>query len=154
MSGECRDQQYTLEISEPLFRLATQSVHLYSNDTGRLHTLESLVRDRALFIESLDHNLETIRMHLEAVASEGDIRIDLALSSNTAVRLEDAKQALKTLIGSDVTLADTLSIMLFDYMVEQKANKVRAKLGIGNRSPQTDPASLESGEDNKVIRLK
>ncbi len=154
MSGECRDQQHTLRISEPLFRLATQSVHLYSNDTGRLHTLESLVSDRALFVESLDHNLETIRMHLEAVASEGDIRIDLALSPHTAARLEDARQALKTLIGSDVTLADTISIMLFDYMVEQKANKVRAKLGIGNRSRQDDSSSFGSGEDDKVIRLK
>lgn len=154
MSGEGRCQRYTLDVSEPLFRLATESVRLHSNETRRLHTLESLIRDRVRFLETFDHNPETVRMHLEAVASEGDIRIDLAVSSDTAESFEDAKEALKTLIGSDVSPADTLSIMLFDYMVEQKANKVRAKLRFDKQSQQVDPSSLGPSGDDNVIRLK
>jgi hypothetical protein len=154
MSGDSRGQRYALDVSEPLFRLATESVRLLSNDTRRLHTLDTLVSDRAAFVRNLDHNPETMRKHLDAVPSEGEIRIEFAVSREIAASLEEAKNALKSLIGSDVSLADMLSIMLFDFVVEQKANKVRAKLGLGKRSDPIAPSSLGRGRDGNVIRLK
>jgi hypothetical protein len=154
MSGDGRGQHHALDVSEPLFRLATECVHLHSNDTRQLHTLDSFVSDCATFVETLDHNPETMRKHLAAVPSGGAIRIELVVGPRTAERLEEAKKTLKTLIGSDVSLADALSIMLFDYIVEQKANKVRAKLRLGKRGEPIGPSSLGPGGDDNVIRLK
>lgn len=154
MSGDSRRQHFALGVSEPLFRLATESVHLHSNDARRLHTLEALVSDRSMFAKTLDHNPETIRAHLQAVQSEGDIRIELDVNPEIAANLEEAKNALKTLIGSDMSLADILSVMLFDYMVEQKANKVRTKLGLSARRHAIEPSSLGPGGDEDAIRLK
>jgi hypothetical protein len=154
MRGDTRCQHYALDVSEPLFRLATESVRLYSNEKRQLRTLEDLVNERSASLLNLDHNPETVRMHLRAVPTVGDVRIDLAVDQVTEASLTNAKKALKTLTGADVSLGDFLSILLFDYVVEQKANRVKAKLGLPAVGAVIESQDAGAAADDNVIRLK
>jgi hypothetical protein len=129
MSGDTRS--YALNISEHLFRLTTESLRLHSNETGRYQTLASLVNARAAACLSPDdHNPETIRKHFGAIPTKGDIKIYLSISMTSAKHLSEAKRRLGQHIGSSMTVGDALSLLLFDYVVEQKATRVLQRLGL------------------------
>lgn len=154
MTRDTPSQLHVLEISEPLFHLATDSVRLHCNETRRLRCLDDLVDSRAAFAQKLDHNPETIRLHLHAVPGAGDIKVELRINQRTATLLVEARNILKALTDEDVLPGDVLSIMLFDYVVEQKANKVKVKLGFDVGDRDIAGTGLKPGADGNVIRLK
>lgn len=137
MSGDQR--RYALDISENFFRLTTESLRLHSNETRRYQTLASLINARATAAPKLEeHNPETIRSHLDTIPTKGEIRIYLNISKTSATNLGDAKKHLASVLGSSMTLGDALSILLFDYIVEQKASRVLQRLGFDELSENCD----------------
>lgn len=120
-----------LDISEHLFNLTTESLRLRSNETKRYQTLESLLSDRiGLPCVLEDHAVETIREHLSTIPTTGNIRIDLTITKSSADSLDAVKQLISDGLGSEVTLGDTLSVMLFHYVVGQKAARVLQRIGL------------------------
>ena len=126
MSGGSR--QYAFDVSEHFFRLTTESVRIRSNETRRYQTLGTLVNERAACAHCLEHDPAVLRSHLDKIPTEGDIRIYLRVKASSASSLTEAQEALADRLGASLTLGDTLSVLLFDYIVEQKAMAVVGKL--------------------------
>lgn len=142
-----------LEISEHLFNLTTESLRLRSNETKRYQTLESLLSDRmGLPCVLEDHAPETIRQHLSAIPTTGDIRIDLTITKSSADSLDAVKQLISDGLGSEITLGDTLSVMLFHYVVGQKTARVLQRIGLecSHDSPGIPAASKDTTAGNVV----
>ena len=142
-----------LDISEHLFNLTTESLRLRSNETKRYQTLESLLSERiGLPCVLEDHAPETIREHLSAIPTTGDIRIDLTITKSSADSLDAVKQLISDGLGSEITLGDTLSVMLFHYVVGQKAARVLQRIGLDCSHDRTGmaAASKDATADNVV----
>jgi hypothetical protein len=141
-----------MDVSETLFRLTTESLRLHSNETRSFSTLARLVSARAAAIGKLGHqDSDTIRSHLHAIPSNGDIRIHLDITQTSAGDLAEAKQHLGTMLGADMTLADTISILLFDYVAQQKADMILQKLGMDEAGDnRAEPTANESHEGNVI----
>lgn len=131
---------YTIDISEPLFRLTTESLRLRSNETKCYQTLEDLVNSRVPGIENLDdEDAQNLKRHLVTLPSDGPIRIHLSITETSADNLERIKQLLETRLATKVSVGDALSALLFDYVVEQKAASVLAKLDLDEQDhPRTN----------------
>lgn len=135
MTADARD--YALVISEPLFRLTTESLRLRSNETRTYESLSSLTqllanRDVAA------HDIAVLRQHLKLIPATGDICVRLALTPRCVDRLGAMRTSLETRIGRRLTPEDVLSLLLFDYVVEQKADRVLETIGLG-RSDGPEP---------------
>jgi len=151
MSGDSRD--YSLDVSEYLFRLTTESLRLLSNETNSYQSLTSLVEKLAgsSAAEALaQHDVETLREYLSKIPTEGPIRIHLQIAKTSADNLMEAKTRLGDELGADLTVADAISMLLFDYVVDKSASKLLAQMGI-----EPTPNARKSAEDSgKVVRLK
>lgn len=153
MTGDMCD--YALDISEHLFHLTTESLRLRSNETRKYQTLTSLLDQRIFASSTLDeHAPDTIRQHLSTVPTKGDIRIHLRIARSSADNLAEAKRRLGVFLGSAVTVGDTLSIMLFHYVVEQKAARVLQRIGLDDLELGAgQPADRGTSEGN-VVKLR
>lgn len=130
MKAEARE--YVLEISEPLFRLTTESVRLRSNHTRSHETLSSLLLHLASMERDVaGHDADVLRQHLKLIPAAGDIAVLLTLPSFCVDRLAGIGTSLAKLIGEQLTRGEILSLLLFDYVVERKAIQVLDALGLG-----------------------
>ena len=146
---------YALSISEHLFRLTTESVRLHSNETRRFQTLAKLVNARANNRSKMDaHDPATMRDHLVTIPTKGNIRINLSLTRSSADSLREAKQRLSKELGSNLTFGDTLSILLFDYVVEQKATNVLQKLRLSSAHNDEDQADVSGRTGGNVLPFR
>lgn len=125
-----------LRISADLFRLTTESLRIHSNATFAHQTLARLIEFRA-FEEShlLDHEVTTLGEHLGIVPGPGEINLDLDLAAQSLDYLEALQAAFSQKLCIALALEDALSLLLFDYVVEQKASKILQVLDI-----ETEPA--------------
>ena len=145
-----------LDISEHLFRLTTESVRLHSNATQRYQTLEALLAERVgVPCPLVDFAAETIQEHLTAVPTPGSIRVDLTISRSSADNLEGAKAVLSKGLDTEISLGDTLSIMLFHYVVGQKTTQVLQRIGF-EAPPEGphDPAAGVISTSENVVQLR
>jgi hypothetical protein len=139
MSGDTRS--YTLEVSEYLFMLTTESLRRHSNATQRYQTLASLVNERAASGVPLEqYDTETLRQHLETIPTKGPIRIHLSISRSSADTLIDAKRKLAKQLGASLTVGDALSVLLLDFMAEHHAKRILGKI-VDEASDTRDEAS-------------
>lgn len=142
-----------LNISEHLFNLTTESLRLRSNETRCYQTLESLLAERVHLPCALEsHDPKTIRDHLSAIPTTGDIRIDLTITKSSADSLDAAKRLISEGLGSEISLGDTISIMLFLYIVDQKAAKILQRIGLDSSAcvSSSQPAGDDDPPDNVV----
>lgn len=122
---------YTLDISEPLFRLTTESIRLHSNETRRYQTLDDLLNSRIPGISKIDEeDTRNIKHHIITLRSSGPIRVQLCITESSAENLERIKNLLETKLMTEVSVSDTLSALLFDYVVEKRAARTIATLGL------------------------
>lgn len=153
MSAE--PEGYTLDISEHLFRLTTESLRLRSNQTLRYQTLASLVNERAAEALGIEgHDCATLRDHLVTIPTQGNIRIDLSISRTSARSLEEVKSRLEKYLCANLTLGDALSILLFDYIVEQKAGRLIEKLGFDDGRDSSRDAQRAGQMDEKAFNIR
>lgn len=131
--GVADSRDYALDISEPLFRLTTEGIRLHSNATFNYQTLSSLIDHRTPHVGKInDHDTSTLKEHLVSIPSDGNIRIHLNVSKTSAKNLNEVKELLSRQLNSELTLIDALSILLFDYVVEQKTARVMEKLDLND----------------------
>ncbi|KEQ54740.1 hypothetical protein [Sphingobium chlorophenolicum] len=155
MSGDSRD--YSLDISEYLFRLTTESLRLLSNETKCYQSLASMVDKLAESRVShalAQHDLETLREHLSKIPTNGSIRIHLKITKTSADNLLEAKQRLSEELCSDLTVADAISMLLFNYVVEQSASKLLSKMGIEGAGESSVAVENQPGDSGNVVPLK
>ncbi len=124
---------YTLDISEHLFRLTTESLRIHSNETKAYQTLENLVDARTGDLSRInDHDTSTLKEHLVTIPTQGNIRIELSISRTSADNLDQVKDLLSKQLNTNLSVGDALSVLLFDYIVEQKTARVLEKLDLDN----------------------
>lgn len=134
--GAADSRDITLNISEPLFRLTTEGIRLHSNETLHHQTLSNLIDHRSSRIEKIgSHDTSTLKEHLTSIPSDGTIRIRLNISRTSATSLDEVKDLLSRQLDSKLTVADALSFLLFDYVVEQRAARVMDKLDLSGPDP-------------------
>ncbi|WP_255211345.1 hypothetical protein [Sphingopyxis granuli] len=134
--GAADSRDITLNISEPLFRLTTEGIRLHSNETLHHQTLSNLIDHRSSRTEKIgSHDTRTLKEHLTSIPSDGTIRIRLNISRTSATSLDEVKDLLSRQLDSKLTVADALSFLLFDYVVEQKAAQVMDKLDLSGPDP-------------------
>lgn len=122
---------FTLRISTHLFRLTTESIRLRSNEIGRHVRLEELLADRfgqPIALEDLAP--ETIRAHLLAVPSPGDIPLELLVARSDAYKLETMQSTLAERLGCAITSGDVLSVMLLHYVAGQKVARILERVDL------------------------
>lgn len=138
-------RSYVLDISVDLFQLSTEGLRLHSNETLKYETLESLVDLRATASSyKEEHKPDTLRKHLCAVPTSGDIRVFLNIRDTSAKSLNEARASLSQKLGSDMTVGDALSVLLFDYVAEKKAAQLIDRLGLRD-SDQNECNSEDGG---------
>src|SRR3546814_8358737 len=69
------------------------------------------------------HDADILRQHLQLVPASGDIALLLALPQTCIDRLGGVRTSLEKRVGYRLTSEDTLSLLLFDYVVEQKRSE-------------------------------
>lgn len=125
-----------LDISEHLFRLTTESLRLRSNETRSYQTLECLLEARNGSLARIrDRDMTTLKEHLVAIPTQGDIRIELHISQTSADCLDEVKDLLSKEMDTDLTVGDALSVLLFDYMSELIAARVLERLDLERLIP-------------------
>lgn len=156
MGGQAM-QGYTLDVSEYLFRLTTESLRIHSNQTKRYESLANLVTSRATAgaAEAIEqHDVETLRQHLAKVPTKGPIRIYLRISKTSADSLAEATRRLEKHLGSELTVGDALSMLLFDYVVEQGTAKLMSKIGIASPELAENADNRDRDDGEKVVRIR
>lgn len=127
---------YTLDISEHLFCLITESLRLRSNETRSYQTLECLLEARNGSLARIrNRDMTTLKEHLVAIPTQGDIRVELHISQTSADCLEEVRDLLSKEMDTDLTVGDALSVLLFDYMSELIAARVLERLDLERLIP-------------------
>jgi len=153
MTGDSRS--FALDISEPLFRLTTESVRLHSNETRCHGTLGSLVNDWISADDPLgDRSPQTIRDHLSAIPTNGDIRINLTITKSSADNLAEVKERFGKSLGSSLSIGDTLSILLFHYVADQGTSRVLKRLGLDTLKTTARTAKDREKTTGNVVQFK
>lgn len=124
-----RSRSYALSISVELFKLTTESVRLHSNETLRYKSLAQLLMNRiSRDLPADGHDPAALREYLEALPTQGNVRIHLNISRTSAQSLIEIKKRLSENIGDKLTVGDAISILLYDYLVERSATRVLTNL--------------------------
>ena len=123
--------QLELTSSEGFFRLTTESIRQASNDTYGYLTIGAVVDTR------LDHALEhgghfeaeAILAHLDAVPSTGELLIHLSIEEASVAKLDQLQSILSHNVARKLTDVETISALLFDYILEQESARLATRLG-------------------------
>ena len=125
-SREC-----TLEVSQHFFHLTTESLRLRSNQTKRYETLTSFLDTRIKTARRVgDHDAATLREHLATIPTNGPILISFDISETNATALSTLRDQLSAHLDTELSLGDAVSILLFDYVVDQKSSRILDSLGL------------------------
>ncbi len=131
---------FVLDVSGYLFRLTTECLRLFSNETNEHQTLVSLVAARLAEPGAAGrHEVRTMREHFAAIPTHGDVRIRLPVSDANAQALEEMRQALGRRLDTTLTIGDALSALLFDYVVELKTSQILDRLSLEQRLDGGEP---------------
>lgn len=144
-------RSFALDVSEPLFRLATESLRLHANETKRIDSLGGLVDERALDLRVDDCSPEAMRDHLSIVPTAGEIRINFNITKSSVESLAEARQQFERSLGENVSMGDTISILLFQYVAAQKARLVLDRIGLdGTRMDEISAPTAVTSASNVI----
>lgn len=141
-------REYKLDVSEHFFHLTTEGLRLRSNETLCYQTLDTLIDSRVPEADKIDtHTASTLREHLKVIPTKGTIRINLIISEASANSLADARIRLASQLGTELTFGDALSILLFDYVVDRKAARFLATIGIDELKDKRDESFASDSQE-------
>lgn len=73
---------------------------------------------------------KSLQEHLRIIPTHGDVSLDLMIMERSAVAIDGSISDFETLIGSSVSFACAVSLVLFDFIVEENRTEVINKLGL------------------------
>ena len=116
--------RYELDISEHLFLLTTESLRLRSNEVKRYQTLANLIDDT--------------------------IGIDSPFDDHSTETILAPSAAIPT-HGS---IGAALSVLLFHYVVRQKATRILKRLGLDSVEESARPAECDQAAVENVFPIR
>jgi len=149
------EKAFYISVSDHYFRLTTEGVRLLSNKHRSYYSLPMVLDERAERASDLvnSYDAEDMRNHLRIISSEGEIEIDFTILETSASTIEAAAISLGEALGQKVLLADAVSLILFDLIVERNATEVLTKLGLSAYEAESYRVSLKK-KDANVIPLR
>lgn len=134
--SDAQSREFSFEISEHLFRLTSESLRLYSNETLEYQTLGSLIAARSAGKASLDSQDDsTLQEHLAVIPTQGSVRIALDVSKDSCDYIESVRAELSVRLRTNLTFCDAVSLLLFDYVVERNSRRLLDLLEIDQCLP-------------------
>jgi hypothetical protein len=137
---------YALEVSPPLFQLATDSLRRHSNARSSLCSFDDLIEaciSRWSKMDAID--VAAVRDHLRTMPTDGELTLRLAIKSGECCPLSRVRDALQTALNCQLSLAETVSALLFLFVVEREAQRVLEKVRLQPHAccaDKTDPAKI------------
>jgi hypothetical protein len=139
-------------VSQYLFRLATESVRLYSNKVGIFSTLDDTVNaiaDRAATIVS-EYGETAIHEHFRIIPTEGSKALSVTILESNAPSYAMAAETLTSVIARRMSVIDAVSLALYDLVAEQEVAQLAAKLGIPAEAAAGYRTLIRQSESNVV----
>lgn len=153
MIAEERD--YRIDVSEFYLRLTTESIRLYSNKIRNIANLRDVIDDRATMASLLPQYYTQAEMkeHLSIIPTDGDISLKFTILETSAASIDAAAEMLAETMGLSVAFADTLSLLMYDFIVEENKTEVLTKLGLTPEQAEEYRKILKKKPSN-VIPIK
>ena len=126
------ERNYKIDVSEFYLRLTTESIRLYSNKIRNIANLRDVIDDRAAVAGLLPQYYTQAEMkeHLSIIPTDGDISLKFTILETSAASLDAAAEMLAETMGLSVAFADALSLLMYDFIVEENKTEVLTKLGL------------------------
>jgi hypothetical protein len=142
----------SFHVSEFLFRLTTESVRLFSNRHLRKATIEDVLNDRAAKANDIpfQYRPASLREHLRIIPTEGDVEFEIQILETSANAIGDSIPDLESMLGSSVSFASAVSLVLFDYIVDQNRTEFINKLGLPPEEAEAFKRAAERYTPNVV----
>ena len=139
-------------VSQYLFRLATESVRLYSNKVGALSTLDDTVNgiaDRALTIVP-EYGSAAVQEHFRIIPTEGSNTLSITILESNAPSYAMAAEMIASVMSQRMGVIDAVSLALYDLVAEQEVAQLAAKLGIPPEAAAGYRKLIRQSESNVV----
>lgn len=145
-------RNFNFKVSETMFRLVTESIRLFSNKHLRFASINDVMNDRAPEAATLYSNYRpnSLTEHLRIIPTDGDIGLDLTILEASASAIDGSVPALEELIGSSVSFASAVSLVLFDFIVEEARTEVMTKLGLDAEDAAAFRAAAKRTDSNVI----
>lgn len=143
---------FDLSISETFFRLVTESIRLFSNKKRKLLSIDDVVNDRSSVVANIKdtYKARSLKEHLRIIPTDGDVGLSLTILDSSSTAIHDAKPDLEEVIGTSLSFASAVSLVLFDFIVEENTTEVINKLGLSVEDAEAFRAAAKRTESNVV----
>ena len=133
-----------LHVSEFLFRLTTECIRLYSNETSLHQSLSSLVSTRLAIPGRVDKvHIDDMQAHFATLPTHGNLRINLGIPDSELRALAKFRHDLDRRLSASLTMADALSALLFNYVLDANAAMILNRLKRENLLPAAADGSTD-----------
>lgn len=142
-------------VSQYLFRLATESVRLYSNKVGSVVTLDDAVNGIAHRASTIVHEYGSaaVKEHYRIIPTYGSIPIYITILESNAPSYTMAAEMLSSMMLKHMDIIDAVSIALFDLVAEQEVAQLASKLGISPEAA-TDYRNIIRQSESNVVSFR
>jgi len=143
---------FDLKISETFFRLVTESIRLFSNKKKALVSINDVVNDRSSSASGIKNTYKagSLKEHLRIIPTDGDVGLSLTILDSSAEAIDGSIPDLEAVVGTSVSFASAVSIVLFDFIVEENTTEVINKLGLDVEDAQAFRAAAKRTETNVI----
>lgn len=141
-----------LNISESLFRLVTESIRLFSNKHLKCSNIGDVVNERAPAACSIGNNYRptSLQEHLRIIPTDGEVELELTILETSATAIDGSIPDLEKLVGSSVSFTTAVSLVLFDFIVEENRTEVITKLGLNIADAAAFKEAAKRSETNVI----
>ncbi|RYF34284.1 MAG: hypothetical protein EOO38_29605 [Cytophagaceae bacterium] len=114
-----------------------------------------MVNERAADASSLTSNYRrgSLTEHLRIVPTDGEIGLELTILETSVAAIDGSVAPLEEMIGSSVSFASAVSLVLFDFVVDENRTEVMNKLGLNAEDAAAFRAAAKRYDAN-VIPLR
>ena len=149
---QAMQRAFSLKISESLWRLMTESVRLFSNKRLRFASISDVVNDRAPEAATMHahYRPSSFTEHLRIIPTDGEIGVELEILESSVSAIDGSVPGLEQMIGSSVSFASAVSLVLFDFIVEEARTEAMSKLGLNAEDAAAFRAAAHRVETNVI----
>lgn len=146
------ERDYKLDVSEFYLRLTTESIRLFSNKVRAICGLSDMIDGRVAAAPLLPqfYNKADMCEHLAIIPTNGDITLKFTILETSAVTIESAAEMLQKSMGQSVAFADALSLLMYDFIVDENKTEVLTKLGLSPEQAESYRKILKKAPSNVV----
>ena len=143
---------FDLKISDAFFRLVTESIRLMSNRKRLIVSINDVVDDRSNNASDITHvyKPDSLREHLRIIPADGDVVLTLEILGSSLKVIDGSIPVLEKAVGDSVSFAAAVSLVLFDFIVEENTTEIINKLGLDVADAEAFRAAAKRTETNVI----